>query len=493
MNKHVKTLLATVIATSLAACGGGGGSSSDGGSPPTTMSGKVIDGYISGATVFLDLNFNGKLDEGEPSAITGENGDFNLEVSNTLSECSQYVPTVTHVPVGAIDSDYPDTPITEAYTMVSPPSFAMSTDEDLLNLTPLTSIVWDSVEKELASTGTTLSCDTIVAQEHLRDDITTRLEQQEIRVAQRYNVTVDELYSDYVESGDTDLHQLAQDLVPGLQASYAETLELEEAYPDANYVFVEYFLGMKREGNDEYDGNWYRREFVQAEMGNWLETIEAMSSDLSVKQALYSKQSQATRFTDDIEYEEMVSLHATNSWSTDSPEHSCGISETYLQRGTVVYGVSNTASVVLSSDWDSCKQLDRVNNNIAQSLLTKVYHAGTDAPYTQSNHGFYNGASSGMEHLIGLSDDIDTLDGSELDALNYIATAFDNSEGYGASSWSRVMNEYTSDTLYGGDQIVSSHDSDDTYTISTYYQNGTHSKQCGTWSSGGDDLVDCTN
>lgn len=255
MNKHIKTLLATIIVTSLAACGGSGGSSSDGGNASTTLTGKVIDGYISGATVFLDLNFNGKLDEGEPSAITGENGDFNLEVNDTLSECSQYVPTVTHVPVGAIDSDHPDTPITEAYTMVSPPSFAMSTDEDLLNLTPLTSIVWDSVEKELASTGTTLSCDTIVAQEHLRDDITTRLEQQEIRVAQRYNVTVDELYSDYVESGDTDLHQLAQDLVPGLQASYAETLDLEEANPNANYVFVEYFLGMKREGNDEYDDN----------------------------------------------------------------------------------------------------------------------------------------------------------------------------------------------------------------------------------------------
>lgn len=224
-------------------------------------------------------------------------------------------------------------------------------------------------------------------------------------------------------------------------------------------------------------------------MGNWLETIDAMSSDLSVKQALYSKQSQTTRFTDDIEYEEMVSLHATNNWSIDSPEYSCGISETYLQRGAVVYGVSNTASVMLSSSWDSCKQLDRVNNNIAQSLLTKVYHAGTDAPYTQSTHSFYNGASSGMEALIGHSDDIETLDGSELEALDYIATAFDNNEDYGASSWSRVMNEYTDN----GEQIMSTHDSDDTYTISTYYQNGTHSKQCGTWSSGGSDLIDCTN
>ena len=168
------------------------------------------------------------------------------------------------------------------------------------------------------------------------------------------------MFSAVGRSGD---NVAGSDLVPGLQASYAETLELEEAYPDTNYVFVEYFLGMKQEGNDEYDDNWYSREFVQSEMGNWLETIEAMSSDLSVKQALYSKQSQATRFTDDIEYEEMVSLHATNNWSTDSPEYRCGISEIFLKHGTEVCGgVVNTGNVMLSPDWDSCKQLDRVNH-----------------------------------------------------------------------------------------------------------------------------------
>ena len=41
-----------------------------------TLAGKVIDGYVSGATAFLDLNFNGVVDSNEPSAISGADGDF---------------------------------------------------------------------------------------------------------------------------------------------------------------------------------------------------------------------------------------------------------------------------------------------------------------------------------------------------------------------------------------------------------------------------------
>ncbi|MCO4758468.1 MAG: hypothetical protein KC477_10610, partial [Oceanospirillaceae bacterium] len=41
-------------------------------------SGKLIDGYIKDATVFLDANGNGVLDEGETSTTTDANGDFTL-------------------------------------------------------------------------------------------------------------------------------------------------------------------------------------------------------------------------------------------------------------------------------------------------------------------------------------------------------------------------------------------------------------------------------
>jgi hypothetical protein len=85
MTRLISYLLLTLF---LASCGGGsGGTGGTGGSAgsdgsgdasgtgqsvesSTEISGKVIDGYISGATVFLDLNFNGVKDVNEPSTVS---------------------------------------------------------------------------------------------------------------------------------------------------------------------------------------------------------------------------------------------------------------------------------------------------------------------------------------------------------------------------------------------------------------------------------------
>ncbi|MEP6516960.1 DUF4347 domain-containing protein [Microcoleus vaginatus] len=45
-----------------------------------SSTGVVIDGYISGATLFLDANKNGILDTNEPSTTTDSNGKFNLNI-----------------------------------------------------------------------------------------------------------------------------------------------------------------------------------------------------------------------------------------------------------------------------------------------------------------------------------------------------------------------------------------------------------------------------
>ena len=51
-----------------------------------SLRGKYVNGYVVGATAFLDSakngSFNGIRDEYEPFAITDENGDFDLELSD---------------------------------------------------------------------------------------------------------------------------------------------------------------------------------------------------------------------------------------------------------------------------------------------------------------------------------------------------------------------------------------------------------------------------
>ncbi len=104
------------VAIALTACGGSGGSSGGG----SVLSGKVVDGYIRGATVCLDLNKNGVCDTGEPSGTTGVGGAYTL----TYPENSVLagVPVLVNVPVGAVDES--EGAVTKVFFMSSPADVA---------------------------------------------------------------------------------------------------------------------------------------------------------------------------------------------------------------------------------------------------------------------------------------------------------------------------------------------------------------------------------
>lgn len=507
MNRYVKTLLATIITTSLAACGGGGSSSaSSTTTTAATKQGKVIDGYIIGATVFLDLNFNGALDAGEPSATTDKTGSFTLDLNEAQADCGQYVPTVTLVPAGAIDTDSPDSPILEAYKMVSPPSFAMSTDEDLLNLTPLTSLVWDSVEKELYGKGVAaqvLTCESIIADQQLREKIKDRLSQQEIRVGQRYNLTVDTIYGDYIATASTDVHTLAQTLVPGLQASYADTLKLEAANPGANYLFVEYFMDAGSttavQTADYSNAQWYRREYVAATPGNYTDVTNLVSSDLSTIGDVYEHITQRTFNNGIYEYEENVRFAGTDNWTPSNLEYNCSIGEDYRDLTSLgQYGVRNGAFSNAATSFDECVNLDRVASNVTQSITTRTVMPGsTDVYYTESSHWWDTALAPEIPEVIGMGDQIDTLEAGWLyHRTNRVQTNFHDTADYGAKGLSRTMNEYeheAEENYYEGWQKVHRRDQDNNYTVTYFYDDGTHRKLCGTYPSLEESMTDCTN
>ena len=81
--------------------------------------GSAIDGYISGANIFIDQNFNFLKDEGELSAISDSEGKFEILTENlSLYECLKNRPIVADVPVNAIDSTLGV--VTKAYQMILP-------------------------------------------------------------------------------------------------------------------------------------------------------------------------------------------------------------------------------------------------------------------------------------------------------------------------------------------------------------------------------------
>ncbi len=138
MRSSIASLLAIVMA--LNGCGGGGGTAPS--TPSQQLSGVVIDGRIAGAVVFLDLNNNLSLDDGEPfSDPTGKDGVFKLSTAGIPSTQLATATLVTHVPDSAFDEDDAGISLLEAgrhgFTLMSP----LSTGSVSPALSPLSSLV----------------------------------------------------------------------------------------------------------------------------------------------------------------------------------------------------------------------------------------------------------------------------------------------------------------------------------------------------------------
>ncbi len=134
---------AALIASALAGCGGGGGA----GGSPATLTGAVIDGYISGATVCLDLNNNQSCDAGEPNAKSGEKGSYSLDVTGITIDALKNSHLLTVVPEEAKDSDDDGQTLKEVekapFSLLAPVAAYVGADNSLSKavISPLTTLV----------------------------------------------------------------------------------------------------------------------------------------------------------------------------------------------------------------------------------------------------------------------------------------------------------------------------------------------------------------
>ena len=111
----MKKILAAVTLLTVGLIAGCGSSTS---TPSTTISGKVADGYLVNATVFLDKNGNYQLDAGEPYAMTDANGAYTLTV--VPADVGKYPIVVLATQGVTVDMDNPSQKITSSYVLSMP-------------------------------------------------------------------------------------------------------------------------------------------------------------------------------------------------------------------------------------------------------------------------------------------------------------------------------------------------------------------------------------
>jgi hypothetical protein len=260
-------LLASTLLT-LSACGGGGGEDTPTQTTPITppstaptaytVSGKVIDGYVVGATVYLDLNGNAALNTNEPSAVTTSGGDYLLTLNDEQKKCQPYVAMVVDVPVGAVDEDLGT--VESAYQMVMPPQFGDTYTTAVI--TPLTTALWEVYREQFivqndAIADPAQACANVIANLDRIDDFKRNMAQTIKDIVSNYNIPEATLFSDFIANGDTKTQGLAMLIVSGLKKSLSESIELRKTNPNS-YVMVNYL----KDG-----GVWVRKQALFSQKG----------------------------------------------------------------------------------------------------------------------------------------------------------------------------------------------------------------------------------
>jgi len=146
MNKHMITLAAALSLGVLAGCGGGSSTPST----STSISGAVADGYLVGATVFMDKNGNYQPDSGEPATTTDGNGAYSLAVDP--ADVGKYPIVAMAIKGLTIDKDT-NQAVPDSY-LLSMPATAVSGTVSSNFISPMSTLI---KEKMAANPGMTFN------------------------------------------------------------------------------------------------------------------------------------------------------------------------------------------------------------------------------------------------------------------------------------------------------------------------------------------------
>lgn len=424
-----------------------------------TIQGRVIDGYISGATAYLDLNFNGTFDDGEPRTVSGANGLFDLVLDAQQLACSAYTPVVVDVPVGAIDSDTGE--VTDAYQLMLPPSGSPYSGESLVNVTPLTSVIWGEVRRALASSFIELSCQTLQADTAKLATVNDAIDSAIRQTVGRYNLTSDQLFADYIASNDSSAKQIAVEAVKGLQATFADTFLLKEQYPNADWAFVNYYYNT----DTRFPEGWIKEiqykvdDLAVVELSLMDDALENVEQDLGYSERVFSS-FDVFNFQREREYF-VTGENYTDFGCSNKEELSYQPSDTEFQ-------LVNLSSETNSESFEACAFESFAESTQGRYVFTRQFlengqEYGSQFIFDVAENGF-----SGLESFVDFVENPEVLDEDVL--LAYIQSLPNSFCETGTSGATFVNRAYSYQD--GENNIVIDRKDDDSYSIRTDYPDG---------------------
>ncbi|AZQ83522.1 hypothetical protein EKO29_05370 [Colwellia sp. Arc7-635] len=465
------------------ACGGGGSSSVKVTPEPTpekvhTYRGKVIDGYVSGANVWLDINGNKQHDNSEPFTVSGDAGDYTLELNDQEQSCLAYATLYVDVPVGAIDEDLGE--VTEAYQMSKPPHLAPISNADLLHISPLTTVLWQQLESKLiASNQPVQSCETLKKNYNLRAELATEIDHVIRNLVDHYNISAKAIYADFIATDDTVAYQAAQGIVTGLKAAYSHKIALESQYPTATEIRVTIYQKEFYDRINDSLNAWYRNSVIFMPKSFKSQTVRLNDDLASIDLIIYDREKSDLAWNSGT-----LSLQKDIYTSDGGQEYICLNTETAtFTENNIQYQLSNDTQGTSAADFESC------DNQAFGNGRTKYYS------FSYQESGIYYSAYFTivddlaefdiLSHWQSLSDKANDLDSAELIAhLKQLPYRFDDEVVIDVTHWHKRITDDTKSTRVQTDKY-----SDGSWVRKTYKADYTYTAEC---SSDGVSWQGCT-
>lgn len=473
------TLVAFAASLTLSACGGGTKQEKQPVINTTyTLAGKVIDGYVSGAKVWIDFNNNGVYDANEPTAISGQAGNYSLELTETQRQCAQYATLYVDVPVGAVDEDLGE--ITDAYQMVRPPVLEVITDASLLHISPLTTALWQGIEKELAGSHFS-DCASLVADQAKREEVKQLIEATIYNTVSFFNISEEEIFEDFIAAGNQQSTEFAQKLVKGLQKSFSYTRDVEAQYPTATEVRVVHYFGSNAYYHDDELPHWFRDVVVFD--GDWFYSREDLMSETldDIIQPIYYRNE-----NDSVWGEGTLTLTQDAIYRGQERGYQCFYSEQVaIEDAGVTYTLANNLPenpYVVSVE--ACQEAV-----FADAVADRTFTIG----YTANGKNYLADLRQTDGSVSVLPDWVDFADRStEFDFVEVVTELENSGYQFGeavlipANYWYKREDWYVGDVYY---QITYNHLGE--WEKYTRFKDGTHTDECSndggqTWKSCGD-------
>lgn len=448
--------------------------------PPIThdFSGKVIDGYVSGASVWLDINGDKQYNDNEPITVSGDAGDYTLALSDDEKECLAYATLYVDVPVGAIDEDLGE--VTEAYQMSKPPTLMPITDSDLLHISPLTTVLWDQLQSKLAESGQpAISCEELKSNYSLRTEIATEINAVTRNLVSHYNISAEDIYADFIASDNAEAYQAAQNIVTGLKISYNHQLALETQYPDAIEIRVTVYQNESYDQGTGFPDAWYRESVIFLTTGYLSQTIR-FNEDLSaVDLVIYDREETTSPWNGGT-----LSIQKDIYTDNGGEAYICINNETAsFTENNITYQLSNSSPYSTMTDFNACESqsldnTDRKYYSIDYQVSNVSYYA---------NFTIYDDLAEfdTLSHWKSLADKANELDSAELIShLKQLPYQFDDEVTVDVTEWHKRITDDSEASRVQTDKY-----SNGLWERLSYSEDYTYTKQC---SSDGVSWQECT-